>query len=87
MSREPLRQGARVHKDDATRDFQVHIPALSMPCGTTFDPINPVRCDQRMVVLPLHHAHCVAQAKEREAMKRLEAGEWTPQQHWLISKT
>ena len=77
-------------KDDATRDFfQVHIPGFVDALRDHLrpnQPGEPARPQDGRFASADHAPNAWAQAMEREAMERLEAGEWTPQQHWLVSQ-
>ena len=77
-------------KDDATRDFfQVHIPGFVDALRDHLrpnEPKEPARPEDVRFASADHAPNAWAQAMEREAMERLEAGEWTPQQHWLVSQ-
>ena len=78
-------------KDDASwAFFQVHIPGFVDALRDHLrpnQPGEPARPEDGCFAPADHAPNAWAQAMEREAMKRLEAGEWTPQQHWLVSKT
>ena len=77
-------------KDDATRDFfQVHIPGFVDALRDHLRPNqagDPSRPEDNRFASADHAPNAWAQAMEREAMKCFEAGDWTAQQHWLVSQ-
>ena len=76
--------------DEATADFfRAHIPGFVEALRDHLrpsQPEEPLRPEGAPFVSADHVPNAWAQAMEREAMKRLVAGEWTPQQHWLVSQ-
>ena len=60
---------------DALRDHlrPKHSGECALPAGASF-------------AAAVHAPNAWAQAMERKAMKLLASGEWTPQQHWLVSQ-
>ena len=76
--------------DEATADFfRTHIPGFVEALRDHLrpsQPEEPLRPEGAPFVSARHAPNAWSQAMEREAMKRLSSGEWTAQQHWLISQ-
>ena len=76
--------------DEATRAFyQTHIPGFVDALRDHLrpnQPGEPNRPEGAPFVSADHAPNAWAQAMEREAMTRLKAGDWTAQQHWLVSQ-
>jgi len=77
-------------EDEATADFfRTHIPGFVEALRDHLrpsQPEEPLRPEGAPFVSAQHAPNAWAQAMEREAMKRLSSGEWTAQQHWLVSQ-
>ena len=76
--------------DEATAAFfRPHIPGFVEALRDHLrpsQPEEPLRPESALFASADHAPNAWAQAMEREAMKRLSAGEWTAQQHWLVSQ-
>ena len=76
--------------DEATAAFfRTHIPGFVEALRDhlrPYQPDEPLRPEGAPFASADHAPNAWAQAMERAAMKRLSAGEWTAQQHWLVSQ-
>ena len=69
--------------------YQEHIPgfvnALRLHLRPSLEVMPTAPSDEDMAS-SIHVPNAWAQAMERDCAKRLAQGEWSPQQHWLLSQ-
>lgn len=77
------------HDEKAWQFYQEHIPgfvnALRLHLRPSLEVMPTAPSDEDMAS-SIHVPNAWAQAMERDCAKRLAQGEWSPQQHWLLSQ-
>lgn len=77
------------HDEKAWQFYQEHIPGFVNALRLHLRPsleVMPTAPSDKDMASSIHVPNAWAQAMERDCAKRLAQGEWSPQQHWLLSQ-